>query len=622
MPRGRNDCHASLALGLFAGLVCYIASAGAATADAPTSRRAHARGIARVDPARRPVSRSSWSPASPWSKTRSLSTGGPTASSGSSRWVTTRWASTARASPAASSGSSKTRTATAATTSRRRFWTASDFRPASCPGAGGVLVACAPDIFYAEDRDGDGKADHREVLFTGFGQGNQQHRLNGFELGLDGWIYGANGDSDGNVRSLKTGQDDLDQRPRFPVSARHGRIRGRERSDPVRPAPRRLGPLVWQQQPQSGAGTTSSPITTSVATRSFAPPDPRQTLEPDTRLYPASRTLPRFNDLHAANHVTSANSPTPYRDELFGPEFATSLFVSEPVHNLVHRMVLEPEGVSFRGHRAPGETTASSSPRATTGSGPPCSRRVPTERSGSPTCIGRSSNIPNGFPMTGKKRLDLRAGSEQGRIYRVYPGRSQAPVDSTARQARYGPARGRARERRAAGSATRPSGCSCTGRDPAAIAPCERWRSRQNDRRRGFRRSGRWPISTVSTSPRPWPDSKTPIPRVREGVIAAAWPLAQAIVDASWTHSDPPGRRCRRSRPFSGRAGARRLREEPRRPGAGAAGPARCERSVDAGRDPELGGPARRHTAARACCATTPRARPTRRSRRRSSGRS
>ena len=74
------------------------------------------------------------------------------------------------------------------------------------PWRQGVLVACAPDIFFAEDRDGDGRADHREVLFTGFGQGNQQHRLNGFELGLDGWIYGANGDSDGRVRSVKTGK--------------------------------------------------------------------------------------------------------------------------------------------------------------------------------------------------------------------------------------------------------------------------------------------------------------------------------------------------------------------------------------------------------------------------------
>ena len=74
------------------------------------------------------------------------------------------------------------------------------------PWRNGVIVACAPDIFYAEDRDGDGKADHREVLFTGFGEGNQQHRLNGFDLGLDGWVYGANGDSGGAIRSRKTGE--------------------------------------------------------------------------------------------------------------------------------------------------------------------------------------------------------------------------------------------------------------------------------------------------------------------------------------------------------------------------------------------------------------------------------
>ena len=46
----------------------------------------------------------------------------------------------------------------------------------------------------------------REVLFTGFTEGNQQHRINGFDLGLDGWIYGANGDSGGMVRSIKTGK--------------------------------------------------------------------------------------------------------------------------------------------------------------------------------------------------------------------------------------------------------------------------------------------------------------------------------------------------------------------------------------------------------------------------------
>src|SRR6185312_7802594 len=74
------------------------------------------------------------------------------------------------------------------------------------PWRKGVLVTCAPDIFYAEDTDGDGKADKREVLYTGFAEGNQQHRVNGLTWGLDNWIYGANGDSGGVVKSIRTGQ--------------------------------------------------------------------------------------------------------------------------------------------------------------------------------------------------------------------------------------------------------------------------------------------------------------------------------------------------------------------------------------------------------------------------------
>ena len=115
--------------------------------------------------------------------------------------------------------------------------------------------------------------------------------------------------------------------------------------------------------------------------------------------------------------------------------------------------------------------TASSSPRATTGSGPRCSRPAPTARSGSPTCTAPSSSIPSGFPTTGRSRLDLRAGSDQGRIYRVYPGRQEAPADPPARPARHRRAWSPRSTAPAAGSATRPSGCCCTRSDPAAIAP-------------------------------------------------------------------------------------------------------------------------------------------------------
>src|SRR5262245_27188370 len=69
----------------------------------------------------------------------------------------------------------------------------------------GILVTAAPEIFYAEDKDGDDKADERIVLYRGFGEGNQQHRVNGLRWGLDNWLHVGNGDSGGVIRSMSPG---------------------------------------------------------------------------------------------------------------------------------------------------------------------------------------------------------------------------------------------------------------------------------------------------------------------------------------------------------------------------------------------------------------------------------
>ena len=47
----------------------------------------------------------------------------------------------------------------------------------------GVIVSAAPSMFFAADRDGDGKAEVRKDLYRGFGEGNQQHRVNGLNVG-------------------------------------------------------------------------------------------------------------------------------------------------------------------------------------------------------------------------------------------------------------------------------------------------------------------------------------------------------------------------------------------------------------------------------------------------------
>jgi hypothetical protein len=51
----------------------------------------------------------------------------------------------------------------------------------------GVLICSAPDILYAEDTDGDDKADLVTKLYSGFGTANNQARLNSLVPGLDGW---------------------------------------------------------------------------------------------------------------------------------------------------------------------------------------------------------------------------------------------------------------------------------------------------------------------------------------------------------------------------------------------------------------------------------------------------
>ena len=51
-----------------------------------------------------------------------------------------------------------------------------------------------PDLIYLKDTDGDGVADIRRVLFTGFHNlKTAQHHLNHLTLGFDNWIYAADG---------------------------------------------------------------------------------------------------------------------------------------------------------------------------------------------------------------------------------------------------------------------------------------------------------------------------------------------------------------------------------------------------------------------------------------------
>ena len=58
-----------------------------------------------------------------------------------------------------------------------------------CPAGDGIIAVCAPDILFLADRDGDGKAEVKVTLFTGFKTGVIERRINSPQWGPDNWIY-------------------------------------------------------------------------------------------------------------------------------------------------------------------------------------------------------------------------------------------------------------------------------------------------------------------------------------------------------------------------------------------------------------------------------------------------
>src|SRR5262245_24410215 len=72
---------------------------------------------------------------------------------------------------------------------------------AVCCYDGGVFVGAVPDILYARDTDGDGRADLRRVVFTGFGRDvGGEAMMNSFRWLFDNRIHVQTSTSGGAVR--------------------------------------------------------------------------------------------------------------------------------------------------------------------------------------------------------------------------------------------------------------------------------------------------------------------------------------------------------------------------------------------------------------------------------------
>ncbi len=288
------------------------------------------------------------------------------------------------------------------------------------PWGDGVLICSAPDILYAVDTDGDGRADQVETWFTGFAKDNFQARVNGLTYGLDGWIYGANGLLGGVIQGAP-GTPPVD-------------IRGRDfRFHPVTRVLEPVSGLTQQGRVRDDFGNWFGsdngtfawhyPLAERYLARNphVAPPQLRVSVAKSPGVFPTSRTLERFNNPDHTNRATGTCGGDVYRDVLLGEEVYGDFFVNETVHNLATRLKLEPAGATFTGPRVPGEENSEFFASSDNWSRPV---QVRTGPDGALWVVDMYRYViehPKWIPAEHLAKLDVRAGDDKGRLYRVLP---------------------------------------------------------------------------------------------------------------------------------------------------------------------------------------------------------
>jgi len=288
----------------------------------------------------------------------------------------------------------------------------------------GVVVACAPDVFFARDTNGDGVADERQVLLSGFALANTQHRVHGFTYGLDHKLYfGVGSDAkEINLHAIDGSKKAVDIRDVDLALDADRRLLTTESGETQ---------FIRSQTPYGEwfGNDNSHPIYHFVFDRHWIQKDaprPRSLYQYSTtpaispEVFPLSQPLDRFNDPYTANRFTSACSTIFASGPGSGAAMDGAAIVCECVHNLVARFKMERDGISWKAVRFP-EDQRSDWIRSTDPWFRPV--RVANAPDGTIWVLDMYRRViehPTWIPEEWLARLDVRAGQDQGRIYRVY----------------------------------------------------------------------------------------------------------------------------------------------------------------------------------------------------------
>ncbi len=235
---------------------------------------------------------------------------------------------------------------------------------------GGILVAAAPEILFCKDTDGDGRADVRKVLFTGFGISENRGggaRLNSIRWGLDHRFHLSTSFSGGEVRQADDEKSDT------------ASLRNRGFA---------FDPRTLAFESTSGNGqhglaiddwgqrftcNNSDPFKQVMYESRYLQRNPHVEAPPDflsiaaggkfTKLHRISRVQPwrvlrtqlRTKGLYRGSDeggapsgfFTSSTGVTVYRGDAWPEEYGGNIFIGEVSNNLVHRAKLIPKGIEF-----------------------------------------------------------------------------------------------------------------------------------------------------------------------------------------------------------------------------------------------------------------------------------
>jgi putative membrane-bound dehydrogenase-like protein len=291
-----------------------------------------------------------------------------------------------------------------------------------------VFVTSAPDVVYFKDTNGDGTADERRVVLTGFDiRRTPQIRFSHPTLGLDNWVYLTSGLNGGNVTApehperppvkfttsdsrfdpftmafeLTGGQSQYgltfdDYGRRFTCSNRHPIWHVVLEPRHLKRNPHLAFSATVQEVSTVGAQAVVWPISADMTTASF---------------HPSLMSTPH------AGTFTAASGVHIHRGDALPDGDRESIFICESAQNIVQRQIRSAKGVTFasRPARSGREFLASRDNWFR----PVFAANGPDGALYIVDMYRKTIDHPQYVPEASRPELDFEAGKGRGRIYRI-----------------------------------------------------------------------------------------------------------------------------------------------------------------------------------------------------------